>query len=299
MGMGLDKEVRQGYVLKPRKRLLLRGFFLIIKKSVDFVIMYLSIPCLTAIITVYLSIIMTAVEKQQIAGFLDIAGDFLACGYRGAQREYLFEDDKAPAAGDEVQVHAGGDDNETIEKIAQEIRACRNCQLGSGRKNAAPGEGGLQPLVLVIGEGPGAEEDVQGRPFVGRAGQLLDKMLAAINLSRNTNCFIANVIKCRPPGNRDPYPEETAACAHFLERQILLLNPKFILIAGRVAAQTLLKTTEPIGRMRGNITELTVGSKTFPLLITYHPAALLRNEDLKRPAWEDLKLLRSKLPDNL
>jgi DNA polymerase len=148
---------------------------------------------------------------------------------------------------------------------------------------------------MVIGEGPGAEEDAQGRPFVGRAGQLLDKMLESIGLSRDTNCFIANVVKCRPPFNRDPFPEETAACAHFLRRQITLLQPKFILAAGRVAAQTLLETTEPIGRLRGRFWELTVGDMTFPLLATYHPAALLRNEDLTRPSWEDLKLLREKL----
>ncbi|MDR0324060.1 MAG: uracil-DNA glycosylase, partial [Treponema sp.] len=140
-------------------------------------------------------------------------------------------------------------------------------------------------------------EDAQGRPFVGRAGQLLDKMLSAINLSRDTNCFIANVVKCRPPGNRDPHPEETSACAHFLERQITLLNPKFILVAGRVAAQTLLKTTEPIGKLRGKTIDFSVGDISIPLLITYHPAAILRNEGLKRPAWEDLKLLRSMIDD--
>jgi DNA polymerase len=122
-------------------------------------------------------------------------------------------------------------------------------------------------------------------------------MLGAINLSRNTNCFIANVVKCRPPNNRDPYPEETIACAHFLERQITLLKPKFILIVGRIAMQSLLKTTEAIGKKRGKITELTIGDVTYPLLITYHPSAILRNIELKRPAWEDLKLLRSKLDE--
>jgi DNA polymerase len=152
-----------------------------------------------------------------------------------------------------------------------------------------------QPLVMVIGEGPGADEDEQGRPFVGRAGKLLDQMLDAINLSRNKNCFIANVIKCRPPNNRDPLPEETAACAHFLEQQINLLKPKFILIAGRVAAQSLLKTIEPIGKLRGKFTKFEAESGPIPLLVTYHPAALLRNEDYKRPAWEDLKLLRERL----
>jgi DNA polymerase len=146
---------------------------------------------------------------------------------------------------------------------------------------------------MVIGEGPGADEDATGRPFVGRAGQLLDKMLASIGLSRESNCFIANVIKCRPPGNRDPQPDETAACASFLARQIQLLQPRFILCAGRIAAQTLLNTSTPIGKLRGKFTDFQAGDTTIPFLPTYHPSALLRNEELKRPAWEDLKLLRA------
>jgi DNA polymerase len=235
---------------------------------------------------------MTTIEKQKIADFLDLTQDYYTYGYKSEKREYHFEDDAASVKNESIDTGA-----ESIEKIAGEIRACCNCSLGKTRTNAAPGEGVLQPLVLVIGEGPGADEDAQGRPFVGKAGQLLDKMLGAINLSRNTNCFIANVVKCRPPNNRDPYPEETIACAHFLERQITLLKPKFILVAGRIAMQTLLKTTEAIGKKRGKITELAVGDTVYPLLITYHPAALLRNEELKRPAWEDLKLLRSKLDE--
>jgi DNA polymerase len=237
---------------------------------------------------------MTTIEKQKIADFLDLAQDFNTSGYKSEKKEYHFEDDTPSVQSAIINIDTK---TESIEKIAGEIRACYNCSLGKTRTNAAPGEGVLQPLVLVIGEGPGADEDAQGRPFVGKAGQLLDKMLGAINLSRNTNCFIANVVKCRPPNNRDPYPEETTACAHFLERQITLLKPKFILIAGRIAMQTLLKTTEAIGKKRGKITELTVGNTAYPLLITYHPAALLRNEELKRPAWEDLKLLRSKLDE--
>lgn len=231
---------------------------------------------------------MTTTEKQKIADFLDLTGDFLGCGYRSEKKEYSFSEGKT------VQPQSASNGN-TLEQIAAEIKACKNCQLSEKRTNTAPGEGVNRPLVMVIGEGPGQEEDAQGRPFVGKAGQLLDKMLASINLSRNTNCFIANVVKCRPPNNRDPYPEETSACARFLERQITLLKPKFILIAGRVAMQTLLKTTEAIGKKRGKITELTVEDAVYPLLVTYHPAALLRNEELKRPAWEDLKLLRSKL----
>ena len=230
---------------------------------------------------------MTADEKQSIADFLDIADDFLGSGYRSAQRNYQFSDD------DETQAQT----EDSLDKIAAEIRACGNCQLGKTRTNAAAGEGAMQPLVLVIGEGPGAEEDAQGRPFVGRAGQLLDKMLGAISLSRNVNCFIANVVKCRPPNNRDPHPEETAACAHFLERQIALLKPKFILVVGSVAARSLLNTTEPVGRLRGKFTVFTSGDMKIPLLVTYHPAALLRDDNLKRPAWEHLKLLRQKIDE--
>jgi len=237
---------------------------------------------------------MTAAEKHRIAGFIDTAGDFLSSGYRSAPKDYNFEDD---SAADEAEQQPPADGTDTIERIAAEIRACSLCQLGAKRTKAAPGEGVMRPLVLVIGEGPGAEEDAQGRPFVGRAGQLLDKMLASINLSRGSNCFIANVVKCRPPNNRDPYPEETAACAGFLKRQITLLSPKFILVAGRVAAQTLLKTSEPIGKLRGKFTEYILDGMTIPLLTTYHPAALLRSEDLKRPAWEDLKLLRARIDD--
>jgi len=235
---------------------------------------------------------MTAAEKQKIANFLDLTDDFLSCGYRSERKEYHFSDNNAVL----FQTQCASEGN-TLEQIAAEIKICKNCQLSEKRTNAAPGEGADKPLVMVIGEGPGQEEDAQGRPFVGRAGQLLDKMLASINLSRNTNCFIANVVKCRPPNNRDPYPEETAACSHFLERQIALLKPKFILAVGRISAQTLLKTTEAAGKLRQKFFELNTANASYPLIVTYHPAALLRNEELKRPAWEDLKLLRSKLDE--
>jgi DNA polymerase len=155
--------------------------------------------------------------------------------------------------------------------------------------------------VLVIGEGPGADEDRLGRPFVGNAGQLLDRMLGSVGLSREKNCFIANTVKCRPPGNRDPLPEEIAPCSRFLARQIRLLNPKLILCVGRVSAQALLKTNASIGSLRGSFTPYQVddtqetGGFTIPLLATYHPSALLRDESYKRPAWEDLKLLKQRL----
>jgi DNA polymerase len=151
---------------------------------------------------------------------------------------------------------------------------------------------------MVIGEGPGADEDATGRPFVGRAGQLLDRMLDSkgkIGLSRNKNCYIANVVKCRPPGNRNPLPDEMAACSVFLRRQITLLKPLAILAAGNTAAKALLDTTEGITKLRGRFTSFTLGNRDIPLLPTFHPSALLRDESLKVPVWDDLKTLRAKL----
>jgi DNA polymerase len=142
---------------------------------------------------------MTAEEKASVARFIDLASDKERGGYFRGEREYLFTD----------EMDAAGD----IDKIAAVVRDCMACRLCETRKNAVPGEGARSPLVMVIGEAPGADEDSSGRPFVGKAGQLLDKMLAAINLSRESNCFIANIVKCRPPENRDPQPDEIAASA--------------------------------------------------------------------------------------
>jgi DNA polymerase len=238
---------------------------------------------------------MTAAEKTSLARFLDLASDSVRGGYRNAERDYQFEDDAVPAVSPDTAPAAQSD---SLERIAADVKVCRSCPLCGGRTNAVPGEGVVHPKVLVIGEGPGADEDATGRPFVGKAGQLLDRMLASIGLSRETNCFIANVVKCRPPNNRDPHPDETAACMSFLERQIKILQPAFILCAGRIAAQTLLKTEEPIGKLRGAFNEICFDDLSIPLLATYHPSAVLRNEELKRPAWEDLKLLRAQLEEN-
>ncbi|MDR0503079.1 MAG: uracil-DNA glycosylase [Treponema sp.] len=236
---------------------------------------------------------MTAAEKQKLSCFLDLAGDYFSCGYKITQRDYRFEDDQsALQAAPEITENDSGD---SLEKIAREIGVCANCYLAANRTNTVPGEGVTEPLVMVIGEGPGADEDAQGRPFVGKAGQLLDKMLASISLSRNSNCFIANMVKCRPPGNRNPYPEETAACVHFLHRQIKLLKPKFILCAGNVSAQAMLNTTERVGKLHGTFTDIETGGLTIPLFVTYHPSALLHSAEYKRPAWEDLKRLRARL----
>jgi DNA polymerase len=229
---------------------------------------------------------MTAAEKQSISEFLDLAEDYVRDGFRSARKALRFSDDPAPGDGENSGAVFVDD---TLDRVADEIRGCSRCRLAEGRRTAVPGEGAASPLVLVVGEGPGADEDATGRPFVGKAGQLLDRMLASIGLSRETNCFIANVVKCRPPNNRDPEADETAACACYLERQIALLRPKAILAVGRVPTQTLLGTDEGIGRLRGRFADY----RGIPLLPTYHPSALLRDESLKRPAWEDLKLLRS------
>ena len=181
--------------------------------------------------------------------------------------------------------------SDSFSSLAQKIASCKRCQLASSRHNTVPGTGCTTPLVLVIGEGPGYEEDIQALPFVGPAGQLLDKMLAAINLSRNTNTYIANIVKCRPPQNRVPYPEEADACLSFLQAQITLLKPKMILCVGSTAAKNLLKTELGVTKLRGSFYDYA----GIPVCVTYHPSALLRDENLKRPAWEDLKMFKAKL----
>jgi DNA polymerase len=175
-----------------------------------------------------------------------------------------------------------------LAQLEQEVNACTRCVLSAGRHKAVFGQGVLDPLVLIVGEGPGVEEDKQGIPFVGASGHLLDKMLASIGLHRDKNCYIANIVKCRPPNNREPAPDERAACMPYLRKQIDLLKPRFILCVGRTAAQAMLGTTEGINKLRATIRDY----EGIPLVPTYHPSALLRDESLKRPAWEDLKRLR-------
>lgn len=176
--------------------------------------------------------------------------------------------------------------------IENAIRVCTACGLCESRTQAVPGVGNPHADLLVIGEAPGQEEDRRGEPFVGRAGQLLDRMLAAIDLDRQT-VYITNVLKCRPPKNRDPKPDEVQACSPFLRRQIELIEPKAILAVGRVAAQQLLETGETIGRLRGRWHRF--GPRNTPLLVSYHPAYLLRSPGEKRKAWADLKRVRDEL----
>ncbi|ARP84638.1 uracil-DNA glycosylase [Bordetella genomosp. 8] len=174
--------------------------------------------------------------------------------------------------------------------LRERVLECRSCGLCQGRRQAVFGMGAENARWLVVGEAPGEQEDRQGLPFVGRSGQLLDAMLAAVGMSRERDVYIANVIKCRPPGNRNPKPEEIAACRPYLMRQIALLKPQRILVMGRFAAQTLLETDAAIGSLRGRVHTLKTDAGDIPMVVSYHPAYLLRSPVEKARAWQDLRL---------
>ncbi len=176
------------------------------------------------------------------------------------------------------------------EALQREVSVCTRCSLHETRTQTVFGIGNPDADWLFIGEAPGEQEDLRGEPFVGRAGQLLDEMIRALGLERE-NVFIANVLKCRPPKNRDPSPEEALACEPFLIQQVRKVGPKIIVAVGRIAAQNLLKTQVPIGKLRGEVHRY----EGTPVVVTYHPAYLLRSQTEKRRAWEDLKLARRTL----
>ena len=213
-------------------------------------------------------------ESPDLLETLALARDFLS-------REIAY----APASVARMDDRESDADPLTI--LSQEACTCQKCGLAQTRTSVVFGSGNTNADLIFIGEAPGAEEDQQGLPFVGAAGQLLTRMIEAMGLTRE-DVYIANIIKCRPPNNRDPKPEELAACQPYLLQQIDLIAPVVICTLGRFAAQTLLRTTESMGRLRGKIFDYQ-GAKLVP---TYHPAALLRNAQWKRPAWEDLKLVR-------
>ncbi len=173
------------------------------------------------------------------------------------------------------------------------VEGCRACGLCETRTRTVFGVGPETARWMLIGEAPGADEDARGEPFVGRAGQLLDNMLASIGLDRRSNVFIANVLKCRPPRNRDPLPQEVAHCTPYLLRQIELLSPDVIVVTGRFSAAALLRTEEGVGRLRGRVHEYRVGEREVPVIVTYHPAYLLRRPEEKAKVWADLCLARS------
>jgi uracil-DNA glycosylase family 4 len=183
---------------------------------------------------------------------------------------------------------------DNLHEFSAMIQGCEKCgMLSKGRKNIVFGSGNPRAGIVVVGEAPGADEDEQGLPFVGRAGRLLTDILAAINLSRD-EVYICNILKCRPPENRNPQPDEISNCEPYLAKQLELIKPKLILALGTFAAQTLLNTKEPLGKLRGRFHLY----KNIKLMVTYHPAALLRNPNWKRPTWEDVKMFREEY-DNI
>jgi DNA polymerase len=195
-----------------------------------------------------------------------------------------------PAAQPETSATVKPPDWEALER---EALACTKCMLHRTRTRVVFGVGDRHARWMVIGEAPGADEDRQGEPFVGRAGQLLNEMLRAAGAPRE-HVYIANILKCRPPENRDPKPEETASCEEYLQRQITLVQPGLLLAVGRIAAQNLLREDTPIGRLRGRVHRF--GPAGIPLVVTYHPAYLLRSPGQKRKAWDDLCLARATVP---
>ena len=168
---------------------------------------------------------------------------------------------------------------------------CTACFLADKRRNVVFGEGVLNAAVMFVGEGPGEQEDIQGRPFVGPAGQLLDKMLAAIGLSRDENAMICNIVKCRPPGNREPSPEESTKCLPFLRAQVDIVHPKIIVCLGATAMRYIIDSNSYISRIRGQW----IQRKGYWLTATYHPAALLRDPSRKKEAWSDMQAIQAKL----
>ena len=200
------------------------------------------------------------------------------------------EEDRAAASSAAGSGKPSAARREALEAVAAEASACTACRLSEGRRNVVFGTGNPDAELMLVGEGPGAQEDLQGLPFVGPAGELLNKILGAIGCERS-EVYIANVVKCRPPHNRDPERDEVAACRGFLERQIELVEPRVIVALGRVAAQSLLGTTEALGKLRGRWHTV----RGVPARATYHPAALLRYSHYKRPTWEDMQVVRDRL----
>ena len=223
-----------------------------------------------------------AIEK--LWNILNDLEDVLEGGYRSVRPELQI------ARSAEVGAAPAPD---RLAALEREVHHCKRCSLGSGRSNAVPGTGPQNPLVFVIGEGPGAEEDRLGLPFVGAAGRYLDKWLSAIALSRETDAYIGNIVKCRPPGNRDPKPEEISACLPYLLRQIEVLKPRTILTLGRIAAQVLLDTTHSISAIRGRVYLF----HEIPMVATYHPSGVLRNPGYRQAVWDDLRLLKGLLDE--
>ena len=222
---------------------------------------------------------MTREEKiEALKEFSDLCDQARACitgePYRHTEIEISLAEEKPVAIG-----------SADLQQLSSMVLSCQRCRLCQGRNHAVVGEGAMHPLLMVIGEGPGADEDATGRPFVGRSGQFLDSWLSPIGLSRQKNVYIANIVKCRPPQNRTPLPDEVELCVPYVKRQVQLVRPQAILLSGATAAHAMLGRVEGVGRLR----EQTFQLDGIPTVVTYHPAGVLRNPTLKRDDWNDIK----------
>ena len=233
---------------------------------------------------------MKALEKELIYNLLKTASD----NYYGYSSPDFTE---KPVFSDDIpsnNFNSNSDTrNITLDSLNQKILGCSKCSLSKQKTNIIPGQGVSNPEVLVLGENPSEEDDQLGQPFTGEAGKLLDKMLAAIQLGRNCNCYLSNTVKCHPPYNREADKNERESCKSYLDAQIHLLKPKMILALGKTVLSTILNINEDfsLNKYRGQI----LNYNNIPLVVTYHPNALLRNIEFKKPAWEDLKFFRTKL----
>lgn len=198
-----------------------------------------------------------------------------------------------PALTDEHLAGLPADPASALAEMAQMVSTCSRCALANTRNHTVFGEGALNPKVLFVGEGPGADEDRQGRPFVGASGQLLDKIISAMKFNRQNDCYIANVVKCRPPNNATPIDPWKDACRGYLQRQIQYVNPRFIIALGATAATELAGPNGGVGSLRGRV----LAYENFPMIVTYHPAALLHNPNLKRLVWEDVQIVMKRLEE--
>ena len=218
---------------------------------------------------------------------------------RGSQTERRGTPETArarPSERDGVEISASEVDLASLEysELKAVAESCQRCRLAKGRTQVVFSDGNPQARLMVVGEAPGGNEDRTGLPFVGQAGKFLDLLLASVDLSRKDSVYICNVLKCRPPGNRDPMADEIEFCSPFLKRQIALVAPEVILAVGTFAAQLLTGTNRPLGKLRGSV----YAYEGVPLVVTYHPAALLRNTGWIRPTWDDLQLLRQVMDES-
>jgi len=221
-------------------------------------------------------------RKERVIAFLDDVMDYL-----DFQREIYGNEIYYNVDFEEIALPAAERKAQMLDACYEKMKSCSKCGLAASRHHVVYGAGNPDARLVLIGEAPGREEDLQGKPFVGAAGQLLTKILKAINLSRD-DVYISNILKCRPPQNRDPLPEEQDACFGYLRKQIEIIQPEFILAMGRIASHYMLKTSKSMGELRGVIHDY----ENIKLIVTYHPAALLRNEGLKRDTWEDVQKLQ-------